>query len=70
MEKIIPIEKVKRTRVKNSSRDINFGDDYMTEVKIRTQDGGRIYFDKTYFAKFEVDEKKNLLRIIIRDKEK
>lgn len=69
MEKIIPIEKVKRTRVKNSSKDINFGDDYMTEIRIRT-DGGRLYFDQTYFAKFEVDEKKNILRIMIRDKEK
>lgn len=52
-----------KVEVKNSSTDINFGS-YRLEVRFRT-DGGRLYKDKEYKAKLEIDEEKNILRIIV-----
>ena len=54
-----------KTEVKNSSTDINFGS-YKLEARFRT-DGGRLYKDKEYKASIEVDEEKNILRIIIKE---
>lgn len=53
--------------VKNSSRDVNFGY-YDCEVKFFT-DGGRLYLDKDYHAKLEVDEKTFKMRITIYEKD-
>jgi hypothetical protein len=54
-----------KTEVKNSSTDINFGS-YKLEARFRT-DGGRLYKDKEYKASIEIDEEKNILRIIIKE---
>ena len=52
-----------KVEVKNSSTDINFGN-YKLEARFRTE-GGRLYKDKEYKAKLEIDEDKNILRIIV-----
>lgn len=41
-----------KLRVKNSSKDIDFGD-YEGEVVIRTQDGGRVFEGTNYNVTFE-----------------
>ena len=51
--------------VKNSSTEVNFGD-YKLDLQIKT-DGGRIYTSKKYEATIEVEEPKNILRIIINE---
>jgi hypothetical protein len=54
---------MERIFVKNSSTDVNFGY-YELKVEIRT-DGGRLYLDRKYWAKLQVDEQSNILRIIV-----
>jgi len=54
-----------KVEVKNSSTDINFGS-YKLEARFRTE-GGRLYKDKEYKASIEVDDEKNILRIIIKE---
>lgn len=59
-----------KLRIKNSSRDIDFGD-YEGEVKISTQDGGRVLegvkYDAT-FERYEIREGVYKLRINITER--
>lgn len=54
--------------VKNSSRDINFGYYDLEDILFRT-DGGRLYLDKEYFAKIEVNDKTYKMRITLYEKD-
>ena len=59
-----------KLRIKNSSKDIDFGD-YEGEVKISTQDGGRVLegvkYDAT-FERYEIREGVYKLRINISER--
>lgn len=59
-----------RLRIKNSSKDIDFGD-YEGEVVIRTQDGCRVFEGIKYdveFERYEIHEGVYKLRLIIMEK--
>ena len=53
--------------IKNSSKDINFGD-YDLKVKICT-DGGRVYQDRNYLSRVYCNEKKNLITVLVVEQE-
>lgn len=59
-----------KLRIKNSLRDIDFGD-YEGEVKISTQDGGRVLEGVPYnvtFERYEIREGVYKLRLNITEK--
>ena len=53
----------KQIFIKNSSSQVNFGY-YDLDVKFLT-DGGRVFLDREYKAKIEVDEKNIKMRITL-----
>lgn len=60
-----------KLRIKNSSKDIDFGD-YEGEVIIRTQDGGRVFEGTSYnmkFERYEIREGVYKLRMIVTEKQ-